>query len=84
MPIKPKDKIHNKISGLSTVVIHCPKTAESPWLMSVASKIATKIGAGLRKRAASNKANSWVLSPISAKATMAVEMRNSYMMFFSG
>ena len=38
----------------------------------VASQIANRIGTGLRKRAASNNASSWVLSPISAKATMAV------------
>lgn len=84
IPIKPTDTIHSRISGPITVVTHCPRAAERPWLIRVASKIAIKIGVGLRKRAARSKASNWVLSPISASATMAVESRNSYIRSFSG
>ena len=37
------------------------------------------IGSGLRKRAASTSASSWVLSPISPSATTAVETRKASM-----
>ena len=46
----------------------------SAWLSRVATRMPATIGHGLRKRAASSKASSWVLSPISASATVPVEI----------
>src|SRR5690606_25519222 len=45
----------------------------SAWLSRVATRMPAMIGQGLRKRAASSNASNWVLSPISASATVTVE-----------
>jgi hypothetical protein len=58
-------------------VTQAPKAPANPWLANVATKIPAMMGQGLRKRSANTKANSWVLSPISAKATMPVEIQKA-------
>ena len=50
----------------------------SAWLSRVATRMPATIGQGLRKRAASSRASSWVLSPISASATVPVETSSGH------
>jgi hypothetical protein len=45
----------------------------------VATRMPKMMGRGFLKRAANKKANSWVLSPISARATAPVERRRASM-----
>ena len=60
-------------------VIQAPSAPARPWLTRVASRMPSTIGTGFLKRAASRKASSWVLSPISARATTPVEMNRASM-----
>jgi hypothetical protein len=55
-------------------VIHAPSVPAKPWLTTVAQKMPAMMGNGFLNRAASKKASNWVLSPISARATMPVEI----------
>ena len=64
-------------SGPIMVVTQLPTAPAKPWLASVATRMPRTMGQGLRKRAAKTSDRSWVLSPISAKATMPVETRNA-------
>ena len=66
-----------KISGLKLAVIHAPSAPANPWLTTVAHKMPAMMGSGFLNRAASKKASNWVLSPISAKATMPVEINKA-------
>ena len=56
-----------------------PTQPASAWFASVATRMPAMIGSGLRKRAASTSARSWVLSPISPSATTPVETRKASM-----
>ena len=84
MPRKPRPKPQRKTCGLSRPVIHEPKAPAKAWLARVAIKMPRQMGKGLRKRAASKKASSWVLSPISASATRPVETRKASISVFRG
>src|SRR5690606_640439 len=53
---------------------HTPKEPASAWLTMVAAKMPAMMGTGLRRRAASTKESSCVLSPISAMVTSRVEV----------
>lgn len=54
-----------------------PTAPAKPWFASVATRMPTTIGTGRRNLAASRNARSWVLSPISAIATMLVDTRKA-------
>jgi len=65
--------------GPMNVVSHVPKLPAKAWLAKVATKMPHTIGQGWRKRVARRRAKSCVLSPISASATMPVEMKKASM-----
>jgi len=82
MAMNEAPRIQRNICGPMKVVTQAPTAPARPWLTSVATKMPRTIGQGLRKRAANTNASSWVLSPISAKATMAVETKKASMVGF--
>lgn len=60
-----------------------PRAPASPWLISVATKIAKIIGTGFLNLAAKRKARSCVLSPITANATIPVDSSSASIYFLS-
>ena len=56
---------------------HTPSHAETVWLKRVATRIPAMISRGDLKRDARNSDSSWDLSPISATATIAVELNRT-------
>ena len=79
MAMKDAPSTQRSTSGPITVVTQLPTAPAKPWLAKVATKMPNTMGQGLRKRAASTSDKSWVLSPISAKATIPVETKNASM-----
>ena len=77
MAKKEDAKIQRNTPALTWVVTQAPTAPAKAWLATVATRMPNTMGHGFLKRAASNSANNWVLSPISAKATMPVETRNA-------
>ncbi|MNS83443.1 hypothetical protein D3C72_1172300 [compost metagenome] len=77
-------RVHSAVAAKLAARIQCnivsekklptqaPTAPAAAWLARVAATIPAMIGQGLRKRAARMSASSCVLSPISAKATIAV------------
>ena len=65
------------IAGLIWAASRVPTAPARKWLLSVAVRIPRMTGSGARKRAASTSASSWVLSPISARATTPADTRNA-------
>ena len=79
MAMNDNPSTQRRVCGDSSWVSQAPRAPAKPWLARVATRIPSTMGRGLRKRAARMKASSWVLSPISARATMPVEIRNAFM-----
>jgi hypothetical protein len=77
MPMKARPSTQRITSGPSSLLTSAPTAAAKAWLAMVAARMPNTIGSGRRKRAASRKASNWVLSPISARATMPVETRKA-------
>ena len=77
MATKEPPSTQLKTCGPSQVVTQAPRAPASAWLASVATRIPSTIGQGLRKRTARISANNCVLSPISASATIPVETKNA-------
>ena len=67
------------MSGFNVAVIQAPSAPARPWLTRVAHRMPATIGTGFLKRAARMNASNWVLSPISASATTAVETSSESM-----
>ena len=65
------------ISGETTDMAHSPNTAASKWLRIVATIIPNTIAVLLENLTAKSKASNWVLSPISAMATLVVEIKSA-------
>ena len=70
--VKLAARIQCSMASLKKVLNQAPTAPAAAWLARVATTIPAIIGQGLRKRAARIRASSCVLSPISAKATIAV------------
>ncbi|EWS59935.1 hypothetical protein Y695_04600 [Hydrogenophaga sp. T4] len=64
-------------SGPTVAMTQAPTAPARAWLSSVATRMPQMMGQGLRNRAASTSESNWVLSPISARATMPVERRKA-------
>ncbi|MOA30522.1 hypothetical protein D3C78_1516180 [compost metagenome] len=79
MPMKHRASTQRRVCGPRTVVTQAPAAPARAWLASVAARMPSTMGQGLRKRAARTSARSCVLSPISAMATMAVETKKASM-----
>lgn len=71
------------MSAGTSAVSQLPRLPARAWLSTVATKMPAMMGVGRLKRAASKRASSWVLSPISARATKPVENRKASMMKIS-
>ena len=81
MARKETPRTQRSTSGPSKVVTQVPSAPASAWLAKVATRMPATMGQGLRKRAARTSESSWVLSPISARATIPVETRKASMDF---
>jgi len=77
MPRKAMPSTQRMTSGPSRRLTRAPTAAANAWLATVETRMPATMGSGRRKRAASRKASNWVLSPISARATMPVETRKA-------
>src|SRR6185369_6315842 len=64
-------------SGPMACMSHAPTAPAAAWLRSVAVKIPATIGHGRLKRVARTSERSWVLSPISAIATIPAEISSA-------
>ncbi|MNQ60121.1 hypothetical protein D3C85_743900 [compost metagenome] len=63
--------------GSIQLLMNSPIQAAPAWLSRVATSMPAMMGQGLRKRQMSSNARSWVLSPISAMATLRVEVNKA-------
>ncbi len=77
MTMKVAASTQRIVSGPTQAATAAPIQAASAWLARAAQRMPRMIGTGLRYRAASIRARSCVLSPISATATRAVETKNA-------
>ena len=77
MAMKETPSTQRITSGPTVVMTQAPTAPARAWLSSVATRMPQMMGQGLRNRAASTSDSSWVLSPISARATMPVERRKA-------
>src|SRR5690606_20494465 len=84
MTRKPQPTIQRIVPGPRAAATKCPAAPASVWFASVATTMPSTTGSGLRKRSVSVRASNWVLSPISASATTAVERSNALIRIFSG
>src|SRR5690606_26071524 len=73
MAMKLMATIQRNACGVSQDAAVAPSQPAIAWLSRVAMRMPATMGQGLRKRAASSSASNWVLSPISARATVRVE-----------
>ena len=69
--------IQRSTSGPSACMTQPPTAPAAAWLASVATRMPAMMGSGRRNLAASTIASSWVLSPISPRATTPVETRKA-------
>ena len=76
--MKERPTIQRMASAPSRFTSHTPTRLANAWLATVATAMPDTMGQGARKRAASNKASNWVLSPISARATTPVETNSAF------
>src|SRR5690606_30749432 len=76
MAMKLAATVQRRTCGVSQDAAVAPNQPAIAWLSRVATRMPATMGHGLRKRAASSRASSWVLSPISARATVTVETSN--------
>jgi|LakMenEpi03Aug12_release.lakeMendotaPanAssembly.Ray.scaffolds.fasta_scaffold02882_9 hypothetical protein len=82
MAMKTASRIQSSTFSPSTRVIQPPTAPVQAWLMRVEMKMPMTIGTGFQKRAASRIDHSWVLSLISARATMPVGTRKASMLWW--
>jgi hypothetical protein len=67
MKVTPRIPANNEAE--TWVEIQLPAVEANPWFRTVAIKMPPRMGTGFLKRAARERASSWVLSPISLAAT---------------
>ena len=84
MPMKLMATIQRSVSGVNQCATSAPIQPARAWLSKVAARMPATIGQGRRKRAASSRASNWVLSPISATATVPAETSRGSNMESSG
>ncbi len=70
--MKEAARIQLRVASEKKLATQAPTAPAAKWLARVAATMPAMIGHGLRKRAASRSASNWVLSPISARATIRV------------
>src|SRR5690606_8945315 len=82
MAMKLVATVQRNTCGVSQDAAVAPSQPAIAWLSRVATRMPATMGHGLRKRAASSRASSWVLSPISARATVRVETSSGSIRLF--